>query len=428
MAELKQWLQSKGYFTASDKKPSHLLYDGGKIYVPPSAETEFLARYAKESELGNELFYVETRPRIFKFIVDLDITDDHFWSFDEIKSITVFIQSIVKEFYATDYSVIVATSPQKEKNGGIHTGVHLIWPKLFVDSETARIIRRGVVQKLNEDRPPPASRCWEDVVDEVIYTRNGFRMIGSDKMNKNKETGEKESEGRPLKVTSIITNGEIDYEYLERLNDYVVMALECSIRYVPDVYRSSVATGMGFKQMPSWLEEDTLEAAENKGRKSKKKCLKVDGKIVTDEIHEILEDYINTYLPAPFKGVIKAVTRYADGNLLIKTNSRYCMNLGREHNSCGIYFFANPSGLYQKCLCPCEKIEGRKFGFCRDYKSPEYKFPSNISELLFPEQYNKILLDKFNSKCYDPKMDNSKTKNSVLELQVNKLFNDIMSS
>ena len=142
------------------------------------------------------------------------------------------------------------------------------------------------------------------------------------------------------------------------------MALETSIRHVPNVYHKK-SNGMEIKTIPSWLDGDALEIASSTDKKSHKK-----GTIVSSTEHFLIEEFIKSKLDKAYKkSQIKAVTRYEDGNLLIKTTSRHCMNLGREHNSCGIYFFATPDGLYQKCLCPCMKLKDRKVGYCRDYTS-----------------------------------------------------------
>lgn len=426
-SELKKWLISEKLFERTKKVPvpSHLLYDGGKIFVPRDREHEFLYRYAEALEKGENLYYVETRPPTFKFMIDIDITDDHYWSMNEIVKITKFIQKIVYAFYNKNLMTICATSAEKKKKDGIHTGVHLIWPKLVVISETARIIRRGIVQKLNEEygacpHGPEGSKTWEDVIDEVIYTRNGYRMIGSDKM-----TPKKQPENRPLEVKFVMNSeGELKEEYLERLtSDYKALCLESSIRYVMDTYRRKGSKGMEPKTIPKWLEDDALEFAERDGKK------KSGGIIVGSREHLIIEQFIRNNLPKQYKnGVVKAVTRYKDGNLLVKTNSRYCMNLGRSHNSCGIYFFASPNGLYQKCLCPCDKLKGRKRGYCRDYTSDCYPFSENTRDLLFPEQAKSMFKDEKKKKnVYEPRSESVRVRNLKETQLCNKLLDNILN-
>ncbi len=429
MTELKKWLRSENLFqrTKETQVPSHLLYDGGKIFVPRDREHEFLYHYAEAMEAGEKLYYVETRPSTFKFMIDVDITDDHYWTDEEIIKLTKFIQGIVFDFYNKNQMTICAISPSKEKKDGTHTGVHLIWPKLVVISETARVIRRGIVQKLNEEygscpRGPGGPKTWEDVIDEVIYTRNGYRMVGSDKMT---PPPNKQPENRELVVKFVMnSNGDLKQNYLERLqNDYKALALETSIRYVLDTHRRKGSKGMEIKTLPKWLEEDALEFAENNGKKSK-----IGGSLVGSREHLIIEHFIKHNLPKQYnRGTVKAVTRYPDGNLLIKTTSRYCMNLGRAHNSCGIYFFATPNGLYQKCLCPCDKLKGRKCGYCRDYTSDCYPFSQETTDLLFPEQAKSMFKESKKGKNgYQPRSESKKTKNLEKKALCDKLLDDIL--
>jgi hypothetical protein len=171
---LDKWLTDKKYFTRTKDTPapSHLLYNGykgGKLYIPRSKEYEFLCQYAAEMTRGTKLYYVETRPKTFKFMIDVDISDDHYWSVEEIAKLSVIIQKTVYDFFETNQVVICCTSPAKIKNDGTHTGIHLIWPNLFVTSDTALCIRRGIIQKLKEfDKTEQdkfkLTKSWENII------------------------------------------------------------------------------------------------------------------------------------------------------------------------------------------------------------------------------------------------------------------------
>jgi hypothetical protein len=438
MTELKKWLKSENLFNQSKEVPvpSHLLYDGGKIYVPRTREHEFVYHYSEELKRKSELYYVETRPRTFKFMIDIDITDDHYWTNDEIIKITKFIQTVVYDFYSRNLMTIGCTASIKHKKDGVHTGVHLIWPKLFVIAETALIIRRGIVQKLNEEFVGPKGKSWDGIIDELIYTRNGLRMVGSDKLSpkrvENPKTREsmtvKIPEKRPYEIAFVMNStGELKENYLTRLqNDPQALIQETSIRFVISAYLSKASKGMEIKQFPKWLEGDLLEIANNstKGSKTSK------GTIISEKEHFIIEHFIRNNLPKEYSsGIVKSVTRYNDGNLLIKTDSRYCMNLGRRHNSCGIYFFASPDGLYQKCLCPCDNLKGRKRGYCRDYTSGIYPFKEEIRDLLFPN-FNKNLFIEQKKETkknkYIPRSETMKSRKSEKKDLCDKLLNDLL--
>lgn len=427
---LEKWLETNNYFTRTKETPipSHLLYNGykgGKLYIPRDKEYEFLCQYAIEMSKETKLYVVETRPKTFKFMIDVDISDDHYWSVGEISKLVCIIQKTLFVFFETSQMTICCTSPPKTKNDGTHTGIHLIWPTLFVVSDTALCIRRGIIQKLKES-DIKIKKEWDDIIDETIYTRNGYRMVGSDKMNGR----DKIPENRPLSLLFVMdSEGELNINYYNRLKkDTKALVLETSIRYVIDTY---LHQGMNINKFPEWLEEDPLQKkAASRGQGQ--------GTIVSSKEHLVIEQFIRKNLPKQYNKCVKAVTRYPDKNLLIKTNSRFCMNTGREHNSCGIYFFATPEGMAQCCLCSCNKLDGRMNGLCMDYTSQWYKFDENTRTILFPEldknlfeeeQKKKEIVKKIKKKKEEMKYE-PLTKINIEKQQQNiciKLFNDIMS-
>lgn len=429
---LDKWLSDKKYFTRTKDTPipSHLLYNGykgGKLYIPRTKEYEFLGQYAAEMARGTKLYFVETRPKTFKFMIDVDISDDHYWSVEEIAKLTVIIQKTVYAFFETNQVVICCTSPVKIKNDGTHTGIHLIWPNLFVTSDTALCIRRGIIQKLKEANEFKMAKSWEDIIDETIFTRNGYRMVGSDKMKVIKENGteRKIPEDRPLGLLFVMdSEGQFSDVYYERLkNDTKALILETSIRYVIDTYLNQ---GMNINKIPIWLEEDPLQ--KKAGPRSNQ------GNVVSTKEHHILEQFIKRNMPKYYHGVIKSVVRYPkEGTyppaLLIKTTSRYCMNIGRDHNSCGVYFYATPDGITQRCLCSCNKMDGRKNGLCMDYVSGEYKFTEETRTILFPETEINLFEaeEKTNKKgayMHIPMTNKTKMKKELFECE--KMFKSIM--
>jgi hypothetical protein len=375
MNELNTWLDENNFYTYSKSMPipSHLIYDGrngGKVYIPRSKEYKFLSLYSEELKKGTKLYYIEQRTKVYKFMVDVDITDNHYWSTEEIIPLVMCIQKTIKDFFGDNHSTVCCISSEKKKSDGIHTGIHLIWNDLYVLSETALAIRSGIIQKLkisgiSLDKP------WERVIDELIYTRVGYRMVGSDKMVN------KIPENRELKPLFVMNSeGELRQGHYERLlKKPKDLVLETSIRYVLDTYKDS---GMPIK-IPPWLVSDFVNISKTFGTSH-------NYSVVSSKEHFLIEKFIRASLPKQYsKCFIKSVQRYPDNNLLITTTSRYCLNLGREHNSCGIYFFASSKGLYQKCLCPCLKLDNRKKGYCKDYTSDCYIFEDELRLALFPK-------------------------------------------
>jgi hypothetical protein len=100
---------------------------------------------------------------------------------------------------------------------------------------------------------------------------------------------------------------------------------------------------------------------------------------------------------------------------VVRTNSSFCMNVSREHNSNTIYFLINEFGIYQKCFCRCDKLDGRRFGYCKDYRSARYTLPVRMINSLFPNRdktldspVNEFLYKTYRLQDLDPKLVNMK--------------------
>ncbi len=357
-------------YLTKDDTCTHLFLNGGKANIPPEKEKEFIRLYSRELDLGNKVYIVEKRPDIFRYMIDVDIIDVEYWNLSKIKKLVKLIQTVVFEFYEIDLNVICCLAPEKKCKSGIKTGVHLIWPRHFINCEDALTIREAILIKLKDWEP--ILNSWEDTLDELIYIRNGYRMVGSDKLVPKTNT----PENRPYTLLCILdSKGEERTTYFDRLNnDNYSLILDTSIRFV-SLENSKIT--IPFKKIPEWLPITNI-------KKSKKQK---DGKtrLLGTVEYEIIQNFMESELPSCYKHQsIKDIRQYPDGNFLIITDSSYCMNIQRDHNSCGIYFFGTRKGIYQKCLCPCDNLKNRINGYCKNYTSECYPFSKDISNLLFP--------------------------------------------
>ena len=404
-----EWLQTNNYYSKSkipDKVESHTLYDGGLVYVPDDVYYQFLKLYAKDFKNKEPLHFIEKRSPVYKFMIDLDIYDTEYLSKEEIIKVCSFIISIVCEFYEHDYMAIVCNctgTPKLNKNDQtqIHTGLHIIFPKLFVVDDTSKMIRNAILQKAKIDKFKEHWN-WIDVFDIRIYNANGFTMVGSSKLN---------SDRVYVPYLVLDKTGSLKEDYLERLKtNHLDTMLDTSLRYIPSAIKNSLSDkGHLPTKIPEWFSLDESE----KELVSKKPSNKISNKIgytqTDDLVYKIIIGMINKHMPE-YKneiGLIKDIFRYPnkdgtpnkDGALLVTSNSKYCKNVGREHSSCGIYFYANRNGLCQKCLCPCNNLNGRKFGLCSEYTSEYYKFDKDIEVLLFKDSklnFREVPDDPFN--------------------------------
>ncbi len=414
---LKKWLTDNNYHSVlkrPDESESHFLYDGGVAYIPIEKEYEFLKLYSIDLKNNVELHYVERRKNKYKFMIDLDIYDTYCWSNEEIINVSKIINSTINEFYnnksnnnSIDIYCIVCriVGIPKIKDGLTHSGVHIIFPKLYVNDNIALMLREAVLQKIGmiiakdkEDKEEKTNTTtepvlkdlkWNDIFDPRIYEGNGFTMVGSHKVKE-------ENIRIYMPFTVLNKNGSVKEVYLERLlNNYLDMMLDTSIRYIPEAFQESNIDDYGPTNVPEWLDKNIMvNMATVRPKRGNKNCMTDAQDMVYKIIHSAIIKFMPDYKHEPH--LIREIFRYPDSNgspdkngaLLISTNSKYCMNLGREHKSCGIYFYANRKGLCQKCLCPCNNTNGRKSGLCKNYTSEYFPFETDLCIVLFGQKKN----------------------------------------
>lgn len=365
---MQSFIRLKELDNVNDKKPTHLLLSkefGGKLHVPKELEYKFLVHYADEMKKCNKLYYVEVRPDIFKYMIDIDLSDSKQWTHEEILDLSKIINKVVSNYYTNNICIVSTTNIPKIKGAFIHTGIHINWPKININSEIAMIIREHIVDELNKFEKIAVEKKWDTIIDERIYKSNGFRMIYSDKM------AGTEPENRIYMPLYVLNNDTVDNNYLERLNNnFKDLVLDTSIRYLY-----------------------TEGLTELKTEIKKKSCIK---NIISENSLEpkCLIDFMNETLPEIYRDTFYCVKKTDNGNYSIKTKSRYCMNIEKEHNSCGVYFMMFPSGLQQRCFCTCDTLVGRKHGYCKEFKSKTYTITEKLRKELFGPDISDSLIDE----------------------------------
>ena len=64
----------------------------------------------------------------------------------------------------------------------------------------------------------------------------------------------------------------------------------------------------------------------------------------------------------------------------LRTASKRCGNVsdGGEHKNCTIYFMLTRRGVHQRCFCPCDTLDRRVAGLCKDYAGPVMPVPAHV--------------------------------------------------
>ncbi len=471
LTNVKKWILQNGFFikNGDDRPYTHLLLDGGKIHIPYKRLTEFRRKYAASIYMGEKNYMCECRTNIFKFFVDLDFEDTEKVPDDVMKQYVIDIQHVLVDFFKndnnpeiqdSDFTVLVATTTTKNitKNGKdyIKTACHPIWPKLYVNQKVAMIIRKALIQffesKYGERHP---DNLWKDVFDPTVYTSNGLRMIGSYKMSwckvcnrgRNKDDfcelcfgNGKIHENRTYMVTDVLDlYGNSNTDYLQQLEKDIVQM----------VTDSSIVTDLNYmvhslpEEYPEWYDPNKFEFDDTATLKTKAKKAYPFGNRRTpddelgakelnlrkpisanDDKFKKLERFIKNTMPDVYKNIaILDVHICNDGDeyyYVARTNSRFCMNVSRHHNSSTIFFLINRYGVYQKCFCRKETTNGRKFGICKKYASQRRPLTEEIRRLFFPNYRNSNAV-----LCEVPTMKHTKATNEQDQKNLDKSIQKI---
>ena len=372
---------------------THVLMDGGILYVPWSKVDEFNKVYVQCVQRGGEkLFVVEQKPKggVYNFFVDIDYkdADGNFLEMEQIKTISTIIHDTVKSFGVGLVKCLVSSAlPKKVFRGLTKTGVHLNFPGFIVNQESAVALMHHIVSALSRVY---SGVDWSKVIDDSVYGNpyegtqgSGFRLPWSHKKSKHVDC---EGKGCPVcSQTGRIVESEYfsvfvscgggDLTYVDQ--DITLEKLEMATVRVRD--------GTPVKVPPP---TDTV-VNKNKVVRQKKEgsFTKTQSKNeVFPELIPDIETFIRQYLPGQSTSRVHSIFKF-HSILLVKTNSKYCENIGRDHGSNHVWFRIESDGsIVQKCFCTCDTVVGRKKGLCKDFTGRPHRLSPSIKTKLFPEK------------------------------------------
>jgi hypothetical protein len=333
------------------QKFTHLLLDGGKLFVPDQQHSLFLNEYSNCVARSEKLFVVETRTPTFRLFVDFD-----FKPVPAPDIITAAIQSacgVAAYYFDTTSRAVVL---RKDVDNPEKVGVHLTWDAVFVTSTTALSFRNHLVAKLEK-------ACdtvdWRDVVDSSVYTGSGLRLPWSSKVNAPGVYFPQHTctvDGTMTPVQPPATASEI--------RDWIKWT---SIR-APDAVltRTCVVTS-----------DDPVE---HKAQK--------DGTVVHESVrdHAATLEKIHATLPEAYATQkFTSMHRFGDFCVVLRSDSRRCGNKAYQpHTANTVYFVVLRKGYaYQRCYCRKDVV--REGGVaCADYVSDSWTIPKDAIDALWP--------------------------------------------
>ena len=381
-------------FAGGDEKPiTHVLMDGGILSVPFAKLESFYTLCIKHINNFDKIFVVEQKTDFFNFFVDIDYQSDDALDMHEIVAISKIIIQKVATIYKC--SCIVSIAEPKPKGQKIKSGIHINWLGLVVDRRNAVALMHCIIATLNTVY---SSEDWNTIIDASVYgsaatnTRgSGFRMPWSHKKGKHDYCNGK---------GCVVCNGSgkiIESEYLP-----VFKSNEdgSDLTELPDQTPSVdmlVAVTIRTQETAS-----VIELTEPVAKTLSSSATKKEGNFTKNQTREefndseagaLLETFIRKYMTGQENARIQKIFK-GTNCYFVKTNSKFCENLGRSHGSNHVWFLINKdSTILQKCFCVCITTEGRRNGLCKNFEGRKHQLPKKINELLFP---NKIVT---NIKC-----------------------------
>lgn len=372
--DLCRWLRARGYWLRPGEGTgthTHLLLDGGRLRVED--EDAFLAAYAASVASGGQRpCVVETRTPVFRLFVDLDAR----WATAHAPSAAARMRPVFDRLHAvvragfpgveTDM-VVCATQPKAEGAEVTKAGFHVHWPGVLVEAPTARAFREAALEALAEvpiaDVAGLVSPDWAAVVDSAVFKGAGLRMPWAAKRG---------DDPRFYAPTLHVCSGA-RIEVPRRMPPAEIE------RYV----RLLSVRAPGRPASPTVLRAGSARLGSAR--------LGSESSAAAPPVPQSLEAYaavlpaLAAALPPEFAGQrFVGAMRSGSGMVLLRSTSKFCLNLGRAHRTTNVYFVLSRRGVCQRCYCRCDTSEGRRFGPCKDFSSEVFPVPREALEAFFP--------------------------------------------
>lgn len=277
---------------------THVLMDGGILFVPPEETCEFYQACVDTINSGVKLYVVEQKTERFKFFVDLDYKAPEKLADDDLLQ---FCSIIHRALETTSKCLIARARPRPVADGLVKSGVHIHWPDLVVTRTQALNFRTKIIMSLTADM----AFDWDKVIDASVYGGSGLRMLWSHK----KPAGDPYIPWREL-------NGQMEFSKTPCVEILDLFAIR-----IPEDVRSK--------------------------------------EVLTDSAP--LEEFIRKKLEGQGRARIKKVCRREMNSWYAQTDSKYCERIKREHQSNHVWFSINFGRICQLCFDEeCREFKGQE--------------------------------------------------------------------
>ena len=369
------WLRAHGCWLARGAKQpaTHLLLDGGRAAVSDELHGAFLNAYAAavvRGRAGAAPCLVELRTPVFKLFVDIDarFVEEPHDPAAAAEGVLRVLARVVSETFtpaaADDDTlgalVCVSTKAKREKDGLWKRGLHVIWPRVLATPETALLFRDAALAALADEPAPfanPFANDFANAIDACVYRSNGLRMPWSAKG--------KGDAAVYVPVARVSPGGDV-----------AAVPEPTTVPEVRDLVRQLSIRTYGEPATDTTLAGDDDPAAPDHAAAAA---------VSTGDLAQygdVLEA-LDAALPVQFAGQRFTGLVRGDGCFMLRSTSRWCGNLGREHRTNNVYFVLTRKGVHQRCYCRCDTTDGRQYGLCKDYCSDTWPVEAHVVEAFF---------------------------------------------
>ena len=408
-----------------DNPTTHLVLTGGTFQIGRHEDLKSL--YAQLgtylSHAGAEMICVsESRSAIFPMYFDLDLKLPlPTLSADAIQSVVRVMASQTLRFFPEESRGHLGRCVVLDKTGTATKdpetklykhGVHVHFPHILVEADTALQIRMGVLNGLTAYLGSWESilgtnpgKEWDNIVDDAVYrSTGGLRMIGAPKAVKcracpprsGNTAGCETCKGRNhchlidervYKLCMVLdAQGERDptYEHTLRRN-FCTLLWACTVRNPEgNPPTEGYAVYPGCPRLPSSAaagrkRKVTLQSVGGASRRTDRRYAQAMSdpealRILRTHLVRYHENYARCLMEACRNGNTIRVNLRGD-------NAKYCLNKVGFHRSNNVYMevvkFGKSACARMKCYCPCKTSEGRN-----GYGMPCSKFSEETKRYL----------------------------------------------
>ena len=284
-----------------NEPPTHVLMNGGQLYVPDKDLTDFWRAYLSDLASGQKLYVVEQKTEKFRFFVDIDYRAENALSDEE----TLELCRRIYTYVGDEGRCFIAKAPPRVEKERVKSGIHIHWPDLIVSKQEALSLRTQILMELEEDH-------WPETIDASVYRGAGLRCLWS----------LKKGVGGSYVPWRSVPDGK------------VLNAAPC----LDALKLFSVRTTGG--------EAQTAKVAS----------------LATDPSR--IEQFIQNNVAGQENARVRAVRRTKKGEgkgFYVETDSKWCERVQAHHKSNHVWFYINGGNIVQKCMNEeCLEFSGRE--------------------------------------------------------------------